>query len=46
MKKLFSAFVFALTGIVSAFSAEVINVVTDNTQLVMRVKDDGRLYQT
>ena len=46
MKKLFSFFAFLAFCALHAAGAEVISVVTDNTQLVMRVKDDGRLYQT
>ena len=46
MKKLLLSLVFAVVGYVAAVGRTNISVVTDHTQLVLQVKDNGRLYQT
>lgn len=45
MKKLL-LFVLAVAGYAAADGRTNISVTTDHTQLVLQVKDNGRLYQT
>lgn len=46
MKRLFIAFLLATVYISATFAQTVISICTNNTQMVLKVKDNGRLYQT